>query len=195
MKASVAGSRRGWGRGARRVSGSMEGRGVGAGSSDDWKRIERNLRVVTLSLPVKLLIPALIFPSLSSSTRGLSFYPGKTGRFIGAVLLLSCGIVAYLLAGPLWVFGPAISVWFLGTAGAAIVASSFRPMAFVKPICVRCRLLPVIREHESIHLSGVLGESEVWASMKTRHSVQSLSLEGDPAICSFCPIPKRLSEH
>ena len=75
-----------------------------------------------------------------------------------------------------------------------MLASSLTPTAFVKPICLACRLLPVIEEHEALHLSGVASESAVWGSMKARHSVRSLSLEGDPAVCPFCPIPKRLSE-
>ena len=74
-----------------------------------------------------------------------------------------------------------------------MIVCSLRPTAFVKPICLKCRLLPVIEEHEAIHLSGVSSENEVWESMRSRHSVESLSLSGDPAICPFCPIPKRLS--
>ena len=151
--------------------------------------------MVKLSYFVELLIPALIFPSISANTRGLSLYPGKTGRFIGVVLMVACVVVGYLLLGPLGPVGPFLSAWLLGTVGAATVVSYYRPFAFVKPICVECRLLPVIKEHESIHLAGTPEESDVWASMRTRYSVDSLHLEGDPAICSFCPIPKRLSEH
>ena len=87
-----------------------------------------------------------------------------------------------------------VSFWFIGTAGVATVFGAIRPTAYVKPICVKCRLLPVIKEHEAIHLTGVGNERDVWDSMRTRHSVRSLSLEGDPSICSFCPIPKRLAE-
>lgn len=85
-------------------------------------------------------------------------------------------------------------MWLFGTAGALIALSAVRPTAFVKPICVKCRLLPVIKEHEAIHLSGVSSEGAVWDSMRQRYSVENLSLEGDPAICPFCPIPRRLSE-
>jgi hypothetical protein len=100
-----------------------------------------------------------------------------------------------MLTKPAGILGGFVSVWFLGTAGIATIVGVVRPTAYVKPICVRCRLLPVIKEHEAIHLTGVTSEKRVWASMKTRHSVESLGLEGDPAICSFCPIPKRLTEH
>jgi len=152
------------------------------------------MRVVPLGLPVQILIPALIFPSISSSTRGLTFYPGRAGMALGAALVFASAVVAYLLVRPMGVVGPFLSFWALGTAGVATLVGAVRPTAYVKPICIRCRLLPIIKEHEAIHLTGVTSEKAVWASMKTRHSRSSLSLDGDPAICSFCPIPKRLSE-
>lgn len=113
---------------------------------------------------------------------------------IGAALVFASAVVAYLLVRPTGVVGPFLSFWALGTAGVATLVGAVRPTAYVKPICIRCRLLPIIKEHEAIHLTGVTSEKAVWATMKTRHSRSSLSLDGDPAICSFCPIPKRLSE-
>jgi hypothetical protein len=163
-------------------------------SPTGWEEINGRMKVVRLTLPLQLLVPALIFPSLSVSTRGLTFYQGRTGLALGCLLIGSSVLVGILLAGPTGPWGALLSVWALGTAGLASVAGVIRPIAFVKPICVRCRLLPIIKEHEAIHLSGVSSETKVWASMKTRHSTKSLSLEGDPSICSFCPIPKRLSK-
>ena len=161
----------------------------------DWERINIKMKVVKLSWRVQLLVPALIFPSLSKRTRGLTFYPGRMGLAIGSLLAVSSGVIGALLLGPTGPLGAILSLWFMGTAGVAAVVGSFRPVAFIKPICTRCRLLPIIKEHEAIHLSGVVSEGQVWASMRTRHSVKSLSLEGDPAICTFCPIPKRIVEH
>ena len=143
---------------------------------------------------MQLVIPALIFPSLPKSTRGLTFYPGRAGLALGSALVLTSVVVGVLLARPTGVIGPILSFWVLGTAGVATLVGAVRPTAYVKPICTRCRLLPIIKEHEAIHLTGITSERVVWASMKTRHSCSSLGLEGDPAICSFCPIPKRLSE-
>ena len=111
---------------------------------------------------------------------------------IGLALLSASLLVGALLAGTTGPWGGIVSFWLLGTAGIVFIASALRPTAFVKPICVKCRLLPIITEHEAIHLSGVAKESAVWESMRSRHSVESLGLEGDPSICSFCPIPKRL---
>lgn len=149
---------------------------------------------MTLSLPLRIAVPLLGVPSLSARARGMTLLPGPAGGVVGALLLASAAFVAYLAypaAGPLGAF---LSLWLLGSAGGATLAAAVRPTAFVKPICVRCRLLPVIKEHEAIHLTGVSSERAVWESMKTRHSVDSLGLRGDPAICHFCPIPKRLAE-
>ncbi len=161
---------------------------------DDWQSLEAGMKVIRLDARIGALVPLLALTSLSRSTRGLSLYPGRTGLGLGAALMAASAAIAYalLFTGPL---APLVSIWILGTAGCAMVVSSLRPTAFVKPICVRCRLLPVIREHEAIHLAGVSSETAVWDSMRARHSSVSLSLEGDPSICSFCPIPKRLAEH
>ncbi|HYB07127.1 MAG TPA: hypothetical protein VEB87_03105 [Nitrososphaerales archaeon] len=163
--------------------------------SGGWERIDSEMRVVRLRAPLQLMVPALIFPSLSKATRGLTLFPGRMGLALGALLVVSSAVMGLLLYGPTGPWGGVLSFWLIGTAGVAMLASGLRPIAFVKPICVRCRLLPVIREHEAIHLSGVASERQVWESMKARHSVESLGLKGDPSICTFCPIPKRLSEH
>jgi hypothetical protein len=160
----------------------------------DWERVNSKMKVVRLDWPVQLLVPALIFPSLSKGTRGLTLYPGRMGLALGSLLATSSVVIGVLLVGPTGPLGLILPLWFIGTAGVASVVGSFRPIAFIKPICTRCRLLPIIKEHEAIHLSGVASEGQVWASMRTRHSSKSLSLEGDPAICTFCPIPKRISE-
>ncbi len=160
----------------------------------EWERINIKMKVVRLSWPVQLLVPALILPSLSKGTRGLTFYPGRMGLALGSLLAASSAVIGALLLGPTGPLGAILSLWFMGTAGVATAVGSFRPIAFVKPICIRCRLLPIIKEHEAIHLSGVASEGQVWASMRARHSARSLALEGDPAICTFCPIPKRISE-
>ena len=148
-----------------------------------------------MTLPLRFLVPSLAVTTLSRSTRGVSFYPGRVGFALGAVLFSGSLALGWLLEGLTGPVGAALALWLLGTSGLATMVSSVRPLAFVKPICTRCRLLPIIEEHEAIHLSGVGSEGAVWASMRTRHSKESLSLEGDPAICWFCPIPKRLSEH
>lgn len=109
-------------------------------------------------------------------------------------MVLASVTIGWLLVGPSGIWGGLAVFWLLGTTGLVMIVSGLKPLAFVKPICTRCRLLPVIVEHEAIHLTGVIREEEVWASMRQRHSVESLKLGGDPVICSFCPIPKRLSE-
>jgi hypothetical protein len=166
-----------------------------SGASPVWDVISGRMRIVKLTVFVQLLVPALIIPSLPKRTRGLTLFPGKTGVALGIALIASSLAIGFLLSGPTGPWGAIVSFWAMGSIGLTTLAGGQRPTAFVKPICVRCRLLPIIKEHEAIHLSGVASEKAVWASMKTRHSVESLGLMGDPAICYFCPIPKRLSEH
>ena len=113
---------------------------------------------------------------------------------LGFALTFSSLVIGWLLMGPTGIIGYVAVFWLIGTTGVAMVVSSLVPLAFVKPICTECRLLPVIVEHEAIHLAGTAREADVWESMRRRHTVESLELDGDPLICSFCPIPKRLSE-
>ena len=154
----------------------------------------KRTRVVTLSPLVQVLIPSLLAPTFSKSTRGVTFQGGKTGFLLGLVLVVASLDIGWLLAEPTGVLGYLVVLWLVGTTGAVMMVNSVKPVAFVKPICTRCRLLPIIVEHEAIHLVGVAREDAVCESMRQRHSVESLKLEGDPAICSFCPIPKRLKE-
>jgi len=166
-----------------------------ASTLEDWETLAKGMRVVPLTVPLQILVPALAVPSISKSTRGLTLYPGRAGEALGLLLVLSSFVIGFMLFAPAGILGPILSLWLIGTVGAATFLAARRPTAFIKPICVACRLLPVIREHEAIHLSGVASEKVVWESMRTRHNIESLSIRGDPAICSFCPIPRRLSEH
>jgi hypothetical protein len=164
---------------------------VGSG----WEQIAAGLRVARLTLPVQVLVPPLFASTIQRSTRGISFPPGKSWFAVGAVLALGGVTLGWMIGGAFRIEGAVAGFWLVGTYGVLLMVSSVRPFTMIKPICTRCRLLPIIKEHESIHLTGVSGESRVWASMRTRHSPESLGLEGDPSICWFCPIPKRLSEH
>jgi len=158
----------------------------------DWESMATRTKVVTLTPLVEAVIPSLVIPTASKSTRAVSFQTGRLGFLLGVVLVLASLLVGWLLSGALGILGYVILFWLVGTGGVVMVLGSVKPLAFVKPICTRCRLLPVIVEHEAIHLTGVAREGDVWGSMRQRHSVESLRLEGDPQICPFCPIPKRL---
>ncbi len=164
-------------------------------TGSNWEQVARRLRVVTLSSVVQLLIPSLILSTLPRSTRGVSFHGGRAGFLLGCALLVASSAVGWLLWEATGIAGAALVFWLIGTAGVVMMVGSLWPLAFIKPICTKCRLLQIIEEHEAIHLAGTESEEAVWASMRLRHSAESLKLEGDPAICWFCPIPKRLQEH
>ena len=165
-----------------------------AQTDPEWAQIDRKLRVIRLSGPLLALIPALVISAAPKATRGISYYPGRLGMGLGALIVGASLAIGALLYTSIGLIGPLISLWLLGSTGVAMVLGGFFSFAFVKKICTNCRLLPVIKEHEAIHLSGVASEASVWSSMRKRHSLESLQLSGDPAICSFCPIPKRLAE-
>ncbi len=161
---------------------------------EGWEAVDARMRVVSLSRTMTILVPALLVAALPIGTRGVSYDGGKLGMLMGLFLLggsFAIGLALYPLSG---IIGLAIPVWLIGSAGVVLIANGTRPIAFIKPICVQCRLLPIIREHEAIHIAGVGGERQVWDLMKKRHSAASLGLAGDPGICWFCPIPKRLKE-
>ncbi len=162
--------------------------------ASDWEEVARKTRVVTLSPLVAILIPSLAPAALGRSTRGLSYPPGAQGVLLGSAVLVAGALVASLLGALLGGAALVLILWLFGSAGVAMLVSSVKPIAFVKPICTRCRLRSVIVEHEAIHLAGEGREDTVWASMRRRHTPESLKLAGDPAICPFCPIPKRLAE-
>jgi len=153
------------------------------------------MRTRRLTPGLRLLIPSLLVTSLPRNAIGFSFDRGRTGALVGAGLVGASVVLGTLLYPVAGLLGAVLPVWLLGTSGAVMLLSVRTPIAFVKPLCYGCRLLPVIKEHEAIHLSGVESDEEVWRLMKSRHSTDSLSLGGDPSICWFCPIAKRLKEH
>ncbi|MDV3293809.1 MAG: hypothetical protein LYZ70_06020 [Nitrososphaerales archaeon] len=162
---------------------------------DQWRAVASGMKTFRLSPLLRLLVPALLVSSLPKNAIGFSFERGRAGIALGSFLLGSGLAVGGLLFPAGGLVGLVLSLWLLGTTGALMLVTGLKPMAFVKPLCSGCRLLPVIEEHEAIHLAGVEDDDEIWRLMRSRHSCASLALDGDPAICWFCPIPKRLQEH
>ncbi len=156
---------------------------------------EGGVKTVRLSRPLRLVMPPLLLSSLPKNAIGFSFESGATGMIVGGALVVASAALSVILYPQAGLVGLAISAWLLGTTGVLLLYNGSNRVAFVKSLCSRCRLLPVIQEHEAIHLGGVESDDEVWRLIRRRHSCESLALEGDSAICSFCPIPKRLSEH
>ena len=159
-----------------------------------WQAVSAKMNVVRLTWAVGALVPALFLSAIATGTRAISCEEGRFGFAVGALVAGGSLTAGWALGAVAGIAGPVLVFWAFGGSGLVMMASAIKPTAFVKSICIKCRLLPVIKEHEAIHMAGVGSDDEVWASMKTRHSCQSLGLTGDPAICSFCPIPKRLRE-
>ncbi len=158
--------------------------------------VKGGMHVVRLSPLVRLAIPSLFISSLPKNAIGFSFEKGRFGVLVGSLLVCSSILIGYTLSGVIGVLSYPLSLWLLGSTGALMIYNSGGvSTAFVKSLCSTCRLLPVIEEHEALHLAGLERDADVWVQMRTRHSCKSLALDGDPGICSFCPIPKRLKEH
>jgi len=158
--------------------------------------VTRGMKVVPLTGLVKLAVPALFITSLPRNAIGFSFERGRFGALCGALLFAASILIAFILSREVGIIlALTLAMWLMGGSSVLMIYNATaRSLAFVKPICAGCRLRPVIEEHEAIHLGGVVEDGVVWREMKKRHSWESLSLDGDPNICSFCPIPKRLKE-
>jgi len=154
------------------------------------------MKVVRLTSLVRIVFPVLYITSIPKRAIGFSFERGPFGLLSGSLLFAGSILVAFALSPALGLISLPLALWLLG--GTSIVMmynSTAASIAFVKPLCSSCRLLPIIEEHEAIHLAGVGDDRAIWSEMRRRYSCESLSLIGDPKVCTFCPIPKRLKEH
>ena len=150
-------------------------------------------RVIPLTNRLKILAPPLFFCSLPKRAIGFSFPTGTEGRVLGGSLLVATVAISVLLSKVFGLPGVLAMVWIGGGTTYLILHNSMRQgLAFVKLRCSSCRLHSSIEEHEAMHLSGGSSEEVVWAEARKKSTYEGLSLGGDPAICSFCPIAKRL---
>jgi hypothetical protein len=153
---------------------------------------ESGIRVITISALLKLALPPLFISSLPNHAIGFSFPRGREGRIIGIALLGLTIVIALSLSRVIGVYAYPLMIWLTGgTSIIMLYNCASNGMAFVKERCSACRLLPLIEEHEAVHLTGEPSEKAIWNIAKTRYSYEGLRLD-DPGICSFCPIPHRL---
>jgi hypothetical protein len=151
------------------------------------------VRFIILTTAVKLAFPPLFLASIPKRAIGFSYPSGNEGRVLGLCLLGMTGLVGFLLDRFIGPLGFVAMFWLTGGTGALMLYNSTNHrVAFVKDYCSTCRLRPLIEEHEVMHLNGERSEEVVWGEARKKYSYESLALAGDPAICSFCPIAKRL---
>lgn len=154
-----------------------------------------DVMLVTLTLPLRVAVPSLGISSIPKNAIGFSFEGGRPGVYTGVLLLAGSLFAGLMLQPALGLMPMAALYWLIGTTGTIMIFSASRQMAFVKPLCTNCRLLPVIHEHEATHIGGIASDPEIWGMVSEKYDRLRISLDSDPSICSFCPIPKRLSEH
>jgi hypothetical protein len=151
--------------------------------------------VLRLSKLLRLLLPPLLISSLPKRAIGFSFPRGAEGKLLGVALIAGTTVISFLLNGAFGVYAALAMVWLMGGTGVVVLYNSMgQGVAFVKEMCSTCRLLPIIEEHEIMHLKGESSEDAVWAAARKRYSYEGLGLGTDPKIHSFCPIAKRLKE-
>ena len=151
------------------------------------------VRFVVLSTMVKLAFPPLFLSSIPKRAIGFSYPSGNEGRVLGFSLLGATGALGLLLSTTIGPAGDLVMAWLTGGTAALILYNSTQcRVAFLKEYCSSCRLRPIIEEHESMHLDGERSEDVIWGEARKKYSYESLSLAGDPNICSFCPIAKKL---
>ena len=151
------------------------------------------VRFVILSTVVKLAFPPLYLSSLPKRAIGFAFPSGNEGKLLGLALLGVTTSIGLLLAKSIGPVGLLLMVWLTGGTGALMLYNSTQcRVAFLKEYCSSCRLRPIIEEHESMHLNGERSEDVLWRETMKKYTYEGLSLAGDPKICSFCPIAKKL---
>ena len=133
-----------------------------------WPEVAAGMRTLKLSAAVRLLAPSLLVSSLPRNAVGFSFERGRVGLLTGAFVLTSSLVLGGLLYEVAGWAGLLLPIWLMGSTGALMVATSLRPLAFVKPLCSGCRLLPIIEEHEAMHLRGVHSEEKVWEEARKK---------------------------
>ena len=151
------------------------------------------IRFITLTKAVRLAFPPLLLSSLPKRAVGFSFPSGNEGRLLGLSLATVTACIGFLLSASIGFPAFLLMLWLTGgTAGLMLYNSTSGRVAFLKHYCSTCRLRPIIEEHEAMHLAGEPSEEVVWSQARKKYSYEGLGLAGDPEICSFCPIAKRL---
>ena len=104
------------------------------------------MKVVPLTGLVKLAVPALFISSLPRNAIGFSFERGRFGALCGALLFAASLLIAFILSREMGIIlALPFAMWLIGGSSVLMIYNSTaRSLAFVKPICARCRLRPVL---------------------------------------------------
>lgn len=152
-------------------------------------------KIIALSSHVRFLLPPLFISSIKKNAIGFSFERGLFGWTVGSALIATSIIIGYLPSSEFGILSYALSFWLIGGTGLFMMYNCMvQRIAFVKPLCLRCRLLPLIIEHEEAHLDGISQDDEIWSIMRGKYLYLLPELEKDRDICYFCPIPRRIRE-
>ncbi len=143
---------------------------------------------IVLGPLVYAILPFIILASFRKKVLAFTMLKRKSELYVGLALIPTSVIVGqafYFLIG--WYSYPLL-LWVLGGIGVIMVVHSLSSgLIFVKPMCNSCSFLPLILEHENLHISGIRGEAQVWSKIKKMYDWQTI--RKPQKICLHCPIP------
>ncbi len=143
---------------------------------------------IVLGPLIYAILPFIILASFRKKVLAFTMLKGKTELFVGIALVPSSLIIGralYLLIGG---YAYPLLLWVIGGIGVMMIVHSLSSgLIFVKPMCNSCTFLPLILEHENLHISGIGGEAQVWSKIQKKYDWQKL--KKPQQICPHCPIP------
>lgn len=143
---------------------------------------------VILSPLIYAILPFIILVSFRKKVLAFTMMKGKSELYVGMALIpasIVIGRAFYFLVGG---YSYPLVFWVLGGVGIMMVVHSLSPgLIFVKPMCNACTFLPLIMEHENLHISGIHGEVQVWSRIKEKYDWKKI--RKPQKICPHCPIP------
>ena len=146
---------------------------------------------IVLGTLIYVILPFIILASFRKKVLAFTMLKGRTELFVGIALIPTSIIIGrafYLLIGG---YAYPLLFWVLGGMGVMMIVHSLSPgLIFVKPMCNSCTFLPLILEHENLHISGIRGETQVWSKIKKIYDWQKI--RKPQQICAHCAIPGRM---
>jgi len=143
---------------------------------------------IVLGPLIYAILPFIILVSFRKKVLAFTMLRGKTELFVGIALVpasLIVGRALYLLIGG---YAYPLLLWVLGGVGIMMIVHSLSSgLIFVKPMCNSCTFLPLILEHEKLHISGIRDETQVWSKIRKMYDWHKI--RKPKQICSHCPIP------
>lgn len=134
------------------------------------------------------MLPVIILACYRKRMLAFTMLKSRSELFVGLALVPTSLIVAWAFYFVIGGYSYPLLMWTLGGVGVMMVVHSLSSgLIFVKPKCNSCSFLPLIIEHENLHIAGIHSEAKVWASIKERFNWETVIKP--QKVCAHCPIP------